>query len=284
MSSLESRSNLAVRCDSIRRAIAWRFQAARVPYFLVAEYPKSGGTWLSLMLAEYMGIECPRNRSISLMRPTRSVLHGHCLYHSSYRENVVCLFRDGRDVMVSAYHHVLSLNGGMPQSRRICSRLGIDDVDDVERHLPAFIEYVFTKASLGGIRFRMANVTWRTFVYSWIDKEVPLVTYEGMLEDTVGALVKVVRRLTGEECDLDRARRVVERFSFKKQTRRDPGQENTKSFLRKGIAGDWKNCFTKEARECFDHYAGDALIAAGYERDHSWVSRVDESLVRQGAA
>ena len=41
--------------------------------------------------------------------------------------------------------------------------------------------------------------------------------------------------------------------------------------MRKGIVGDWKNYFNKEAREIFNHYAGDQLIKLGYEKDRSWV-------------
>ncbi len=31
------------------------------------------------------------------------------------------------------------------------------------------------------------------------------------------------------------------------------------------------NHFTREAAEIFDHYCGEMLITAGYERDHAWV-------------
>jgi hypothetical protein len=49
--------------------------------------------------------------------------------------------------------------------------------------------------------------------------------------------------------------------------------ESKGNFLRKGIAGDWKNAFTPEAARVFDAYAGDLLIELGYERDHSWVDQ-----------
>ena len=49
--------------------------------------------------------------------------------------------------------------------------------------------------------------------------------------------------------------------------------ENISSFLRKGVAGDWKNKFNKEAAMIFDHYAGDMLIKLGYETDHNWINK-----------
>ena len=56
-------------------------------------------------------------------------------------------------------------------------------------------------------------------------------------------------------------------------TKRNPGEE-AKSFIRKGIAGDWKNKFSPEACEMFNKYAGGALIKVGYEKDDSWVKNV----------
>jgi len=45
---------------------------------------------------------------------------------------------------------------------------------------------------------------------------------------------------------------------------RDPGQEDRKSFFRKGISGDWQNYFTVKNMETFNNLAGDALSVLGY--------------------
>ena len=63
----------------------------------------------------------------------------------------------------------------------------------------------------------------------------------------------------------------VSRFSFQNVTGRQPGQEDPADFCRKGVVGDWKEKFTQEAREVFDHHAGQALIDLGYEQDRAWV-------------
>ncbi len=59
----------------------------------------------------------------------------------------------------------------------------------------------------------------------------------------------------------------MDKYSFSKQSKRKQGVEDPKSFLRKGIAGDWKNKFTKKSAKIFDYYAGDILISLGYEKD-----------------
>lgn len=69
----------------------------------------------------------------------------------------------------------------------------------------------------------------------------------------------------------------MEDFSFAKQAGRKPSKEDKSSFLRKGTTGDWRNYFTPEAAEVFDHYCGDALIAAGYEPDRSWMEGLSSS-------
>jgi len=75
---------------------------------------------------------------------------------------------------------------------------------------------------------------------------------------------------TTQSKSIEELKEIVTKYSFKNQTKREPGQEDKKSFLRKGIAGDWKNHFSKEACQVFDHYAGKELILLDYEKDHNW--------------
>jgi hypothetical protein len=67
----------------------------------------------------------------------------------------------------------------------------------------------------------------------------------------------------------------IEKFAFQNQRNGERTQENRSSYLRKGIAGDWRNHFTPLASEAFATACGDMLIAAGYENDHMWVSAAD---------
>jgi hypothetical protein len=78
-------------------------------------------------------------------------------------------------------------------------------------------------------------------------------------------LKQVDRRLLNE---------VVDSYSFERITGRKPGEEERNSFVRKGITGDWRNHFTREAAEIFDRWAGRLLIELGYESDREWVRSV----------
>ncbi len=89
----------------------------------------------------------------------------------------------------------------------------------------------------------------------------------------VDELMRIVSELAGRELSSYHAKEIVDRYSFEKMSGRSAGEENTRSFLRKGIIGDWKNHFNLEAREKFNMYAGDQLIRLGYETDDSWVEQ-----------
>ncbi len=51
---------------------------------------------------------------------------------------------------------------------------------------------------------------------------------------------------------------------------RKPGEEDSTSFFRKGVADDWRGVFTEEDRQAFKEEAGETLVRLGYEKDEDW--------------
>lgn len=96
------------------------------------------------------------------------------------------------------------------------------------------------------------------------------VRYEDLLErphEEVGELA----RFLGADASEEAIEQAVSSASFEKSTKgRERGQEDTSSFFRKGIAGDWKNYFTERDKQIFKEEAGDLLIRLGYEEDYDW--------------
>jgi hypothetical protein len=262
---MDRRSSVAIKVDALVRMAMWRSLSGVFPLYLVPEYPKSGGTWLSLMIADYLQVPFPRNR---LPRFGTSVMHGHYLHRPSFR-NVFCLARDGRDVMASAYFHQLFRNDRNHPRLVEETRRGVpfDDYDDVRKNMPRFIEYMFEKHDRKRFRF-----TWSEFVRSWTGAGAHIIRYEELLGGAADRLGRALNAVLGIEPDMARLREIEEKYSFKSLTKRQPGEENRRSFLRKGIAGDWKEKFSPEAREVFHRYAGRELILMGYEKDDSWVA------------
>ena len=250
-----------------------------LPLYVVNEFPKSGGTWVGQMLGRALGVPFPRNR-LPVFRA--SIMHGHYLEPWGIK-NVVVVWRDGRDVMVSWYHQqLIPHEWNVHQVSRSHRELPLEDYTDVYGNLPAFIEYAFTRS-------HPTRSPWADFVrpftsphapnFSWVDfvrrwhgrKDAIHVRYEDLRRDTAGELRRIVLKLTGEQLSPPAAGAIAEEFSFVRQAGRQPGEENKRSFLRKGVVGDWRTHFSPEARETFDRYAGDELILLGYEQNRAWV-------------
>jgi hypothetical protein len=187
----------------------------------------------------------------------------------SVRRRSVYVMRDGRDTMVSRYYDMLHRE---PTQRRAAQRfMGCEMSDDrVREDLPRFIEFLSTYQ--GGCADYKTHLTYR------LDHDYRVtVRYEDLLSDTFGQMRRVLRELTGREPDPTRLEQVVKRNSFEAKAQRARGEESKGEFLRKGIAGDWKNYFTPEAARVFDAYAGDLLIRLGYEPNRDWVGQVRAS-------
>ncbi len=231
--------------------------------YVINEYPKSGGTWVGQMLGRALGVPFPRNR---LPAPRPSIIHGHYLNPFGMK-NVVVPWRDGRDVMVSWYHQqLIPHEWNKLQVARSRRELPLEDYDDVYGNLPAFIEYAFTRP-------HSPSFSWADFARRWHGRKNAVhVRYEDLRRDATTALRGVVSELTGEDVDPGRAAEIEAEFSFERQSGRRSGEENKKSFLRKGVVGDWKAQFSPEARRVFDRYAGEELVLLGYEHDRGWVT------------
>ena len=230
---------------------------------VLTEHPKSGGTWVSRMIADYLGVPNPLD---SLPPRRRCVLHGHYL-HVANANDLIVMWRDGRDVVVSHYYyHLFHRRKTMPGwAEKQQERLGIKDIHDIQLNLPRYIEYCFTDGP-------PHNMTWTSFAETWKNRSGYLETsYEKMRDKPERELKKILTHLADDGIDDEKLKRCVMKFSFENATGRKPGEENAYCFVRKGIVGDWKNHFTRDAREVFDHFAGQALIELGYEADHSWV-------------
>ncbi len=246
---------------------------SRHEHVLVVEYPKSGGTWLGQIVSAISGLPFPRNQ---MPDAVNSVYHGH--YKASENlckfPHVFWLVRDPRDVMVSLYYHWIVGNdktkkfepGNVPYHR---ANLGFDDINDVKINLPAFIEYAFTHKPSRLKHFTHMG-SWTEFNSGWLAMEdkypnvVHRVHYENMLADTAKEAHRF-SRLLGKNHTLAQCAEIVEPFSFKAQTGRTRGQTDSTSFLRKGVAGGWKDDFSPEAIQVLERYAGACMRTLGYE-------------------
>ena len=266
---MDNRSVASIKFDALVRMAMQNTLSRALPIYLITEYQKSGGTWIGQMLAAYLDLPFPRNR---IPKMQACILHGHVL-PTPFLSNVLCVYRDGRDAVVSSYFHMLFENDkNSPHLvKRVRSELNFTNYDDVRGNLPVFIKYLFT-AHHKRTLFRPNQFTWTEFVSEWRAKAKVSVKYEDMVEDGVKTLAEAVLGLTGEDADLSKVEAIVEQYSFRNQSNREAGTENTRSFLRKGQPGDWREKFSREAALTFNEYGGQQLIELGYEQNSNWLA------------
>ena len=246
------------------------------PFYYVTEYPKSGGSWLADMIADYLQI--PRPVHYHLPLSFTCVIHNHWGYSPRLRR-VFYLYRDGRDVVVSDYFFINRLydqarDSGIRRyyAKRFKSlfRPGVDR-RRCRASLPGFIEdWVKRPGSLLPM--------WSDHVRQWaFDRpHVYALSYEQLLADCAGTLTRALAHHTDKEVDPEDIAMTVKKHSFLRQTGRKQGVEDRTSFKRKGISGDWRNHFTQEAGELFDRYCGDVLVRLGYAKDRNWHHQLPE--------
>jgi len=227
---------------------------------VIAEYPKSGGTWIVSLLADVLNfykrdIYANENNpgfdfykhpwyknANDLSIPENSVIKSHELAHSKLNRLKACYFhlvRDGRDVTVSRYFY----------EKDFCVKNGIRKDFNI-----SFDEYVEKTA-----------YEWRDYVKSWLKFKTPIIRYEDFLSNTHSEVRKFISLLDYNNIsDIDIQHAIGQ--NTKDRTRKSLSKTfKFNTFVRKGVSGDWKNHFSKNNTKIFEAIAGEALIATGYK-------------------
>ena len=240
-----------IRAEALYRLASLGTVARFNGSLLVTEFPKSGGTWLSGLLADAANIDFPQNRFPGL---GPAVYHGHYLRRFEGLRTAV-LWRDPRDIVVSWYFHcLLSSHANEALMARTRADLGFEDLQAIVENLPAFIAYMFT-------RQRSPGFSWNTFFDTWVGSGARRVhtSYERLSIDPEAELARLVRLLALEPTE--ELAVIVARHSFEAKAGRQRGSADNGSFLRKGVAGDWVHSFSPEAERVLAEYTGGRLEA-----------------------
>jgi len=232
----------------------------------VVEFPKCGGSWIRDSILSYTG--GTKNVNERIVR-RNDVLHGHRLFRRFYRWPIIVV-RDPRDMYVSLYHHETSLKQRRERSLDIEKHFRRDPSRSLQDDFASYLEVRLTTRMHPWFYFS-------EFLDSWLNRPgICLVRYEDMLGDPEAELARIIRFL-GHPVDLNRLALAVEENSFANQTRRRYGvartqgdADNTK-FLRRGVAGDWRNHFNRLSCDLIWKLEGSSLKRLGYEADRSWI-------------
>jgi len=241
-----------------------------LPMVFVVGYPKSATTWASQLVADYLRLPFPQHSILPV--GCSAVLQGHQSVSKSF-PTAVYVVRDGRDVLISGFHHLknqVDAGGGAKIHRKYFK--SIDLSRPLTELLPSFIEHC--------ARHPVAcKENWGDHVRTYFDSKndrVQIVKYEELLANPTETLTELMRRLSKEETiDESRIAEAVERYSFGRQTAKATADDSKTSYLRSGKSGGWRDKFDKASAKIFDKHFGDALVLAGYEVDSSWTDQFE---------
>jgi hypothetical protein len=224
----------------------------------IVGYPKSGNTWMQYLLAGLgFGLDA-RLAPDSLVQELIPDMHSkrfykrhltptffktHQLPQRRFRK-VIYLVRDGRDVMVSYFHHLNALG-----------------------HPMDYLKLVETGEGLYPCR-------WHEHVESWLanpfSAEVITVKYESLHRDAVAELEKICA-FAGLEREREMLESIVKKTTFELMRGREKklGWENTlwprdKAFIRRGKIGSFTDEMPPQALATFLKASQPALHRLGY--------------------
>lgn len=233
------------------------------PYYLVNEYPKSGGTWLALMLADALDLPFRRNEPI---RFEPSITHGHFLSPLNLA-NMVVIWRDPRDLLSSFYYHSYFVNehDNSDHVKLMKAKCPFSNYRDIRKNMPDFIRFV-TESPVS------PSFSWPYFAIKWHNRsDAAHTSYEAMRADTAGELKRIIGLLIGKKYSDEQINTIVDRHSFDR-AREEARQKHTNhtemSFIREGALGGWKKNFTTEATDILRKFGYEKPMSAlGYTLD-----------------
>jgi hypothetical protein len=278
----------------LRHPIVWlRHRGLDANDVFIAEYPRSGSTWLRFMLVEILTGSSAQFLNVNRTIPeigthgkVPPVLPGegrliktHEPYRSGYKR-AVYLVRDVRDVMFSV---------------RACDQeFGWGDYFSQGRDLDGYIQSFFVS---GTMRFG----TWQDHVLSFLDSpmarsgDLLLVRYEDMRRNPEEILTQILDFL-GVKTDDSVIRDAIAGNSLESMrakedsVRQSPARLEKGTLLRghksgrfvgKGAVGGWRERLTAEQLLLIDRHAADAMQRLGYPLGGSFAEFQSEGLSLQ---
>lgn len=265
----------------------------------LCSYPKSGNTWVRLLLAAYMGKTPYR---VELAADYGQLLYGAVspvpVEKMTWGQQVQCrgaaLYHIAaerlEDPMILKSHNAYGAFAGVPLFSPQWTRKVVYVVRDPRDVLPSFAHHhgyemgkaaevmAETSARLPGLDRGAQHISsWSQHVLSWVQAretlDVLFVRYEDMHEDTARELTRIVDHLGYVDAvEPELVDYAVEAASFDRQKQKEqeegfPEASDEGEFFRKGEAGGWREEVPPELVEKIERDHGKAMQALGYEQE-----------------
>lgn len=266
---------------------------------------KAGTTWLGLLLNAHPGLCCPEKEMHSFSAQISELYTGKRLSElpaseaKVWGENIL-------DARRAALFWQIVSQSNKPSAKRLGGRGPVADIRGLIRAFPKIRIPVILRdgrdvaVSAAFFHQTFYGQSWERFFedegktrinadyaagWGWQFKQfysqalaagaefpqnVLVARYEDMLADPEAEMARIYGFLKVAD-DPGTVRACVAACRFERLSGgRKPGEADSGSFFRKGVAGDWRQHFTPEATARFKEVAGDFLIESGYERDGGW--------------
>jgi hypothetical protein len=229
---------------------------------ILVSYPKSGSTWLRFLVGNYItnnncdfanshlivpDIHLKPEYCQNIQRPR--IIKSHRSYTPDYKR-VVYIVRDGRDVSVSYYFHMIKYKQISPETR--------------------FEDFLFD-FNAGCVDGWMTS--WSEHVNGWLNsdhEDFLLIKYEDMKQDTTREFRRFVE-FSGLPIDNNKLVAAVQASEFDNMQRLEqnlinhmPDYDVSKPFVRQGKVGGWQEFFSEQMTESFIYAHSSALERLGY--------------------
>ena len=231
--------------------------------YVVLGHPSAGTNWLCNMLSDYNNIPVLESWNRNVPSVERSIFHLHRFMAGGLPQGrTIYMYRDGRDTLVSLFMKIAKTPNMARWRERFRKETGlIMDAEKIIEQLPVYIEWHFTKK-------QPASINWRDHIDRSLHYGYKSISFEELKRSPSDGLKKVLLSLECLQIDVDRVNASVVKNDIVNKRNEDNSYQ-----VRNGRTGEWCKYFTKEAADCFQHHAGDQLVALGYEIDSSWTNK-----------
>jgi len=255
---------------------------------------KVASTWMSLII-ERVSKELHLNHTIcfdpaSLGKPLEDFIRDNnvdfiSLTNASPKtvrnldySRAVHIIRDPRDIIISGYFshlisHPVKGHAELTEMR--------DKLIQVPKEEGLLLEMEYSRLRFKALinwdfnQPRIMEVKLEDIILSPMDKMTGIFSFLGLLEGKHSLLNDIASKVglhtpTNQLTHLKLAE-ILEENRFERLSQgRVPGVEDINSHYRKGIAGDWKNHFTRQHKDHFNNLFPGLLVKLGYEGDDAW--------------
>ena len=275
--------------SDIKKDINWKRKYKKGHNAICFGLPKSGSTMVEQIFRELGYIDL-FNTSIRMYTSLPKEKHPHEIHdgffkylpqnkgnflktHSHFKSSYIKLLqmynfsafvltRDIRDMMLSRYYHII--NDPFHSEHNKIKKLNFNE---------GFMESLLTVKSGDKVSQLKYFSNW---IVEWVNINIyPIIKFEEFSKNKIEFLKKIINYSFIKDLSDSKINQIIDNLSISRRMN-EPINKKLKYFgkkkttFRKGVVGDWKECFSTEHIKQFKNVAQEALEILDYEKNSNW--------------